>query len=68
MCVTPESDYDVDLLAEAVRSLHKQAHNQPSDSIYAERCLREPCHTVGHLLDEATGDVKGQFSLGARAS
>lgn len=61
-------DYDHDLLAEAVRSLHTQAHNHPSDTLYAERCRREPCVTVGHLLDSATGDTKGQFGIEVKAS
>lgn len=55
--------YKRDLLAEAVRQLHTQAHNGTNDAIYAERCRREPCNTVGHLLDEATEDVKGQFPI-----
>src|SRR4051812_30876066 len=57
------NDQEFELLAEAVRQLHTQAHNGPSDAIYAERCRREPCDTVGALLDIATGDVKGQFSI-----
>lgn len=61
-------DYDHDMLAEAVRSLHTQAHNEPSDSLAAERCLREPCRTVGSILDACDGDTKGMFGIEARAS
>lgn len=30
----------------AVQSFHEQAHNDPSDTLYAENCLREPCRSV----------------------
>lgn len=38
-------------LSEAVRILHRQAHNSPSDSLDAERCRREPCDTVAPYLE-----------------
>lgn len=56
-------DYETQVLAEAVRSLHTQAHNLPSDTLYAERCRREPCDSVGAILDRCTGDAKGEFRL-----
>lgn len=49
-CDDPE-DHDMggglSVLSDAIRHLHTQAHNDPSDSLSAERCFREPCASAG---------------------
>lgn len=54
----------VDVLSEAVRMLHAQAHDGPSDTLSVERCLREPCVTAAPWLTE--GDATVCFAPGSR--
>lgn len=52
-------------LVEAVQMLHAQAHNEPTDVVYADRCRREPCVTVGGGLVPSS-DARGLFAPGSR--
>jgi len=57
-----------DVLAEAVRMLHSQAHNSPSDTFSAERCHREPCRTVAGLLGDDNRSAQIAFTPGSRVA
>lgn len=64
-CRNEESRQQIAQLAEAVRRLHKEAHNGPRDSLTAEYCRSEPCVSVSSILDAA--DVITRSELGPAA-